>query len=348
MKGLMLGVGLTLSALTAAVSTQTFAADYEMPRNIRLVIGSKSTGGDTYQASSIVAEALSKKLGVHVKVDATGAPAAYRAIERSKDGSTIMAFHDQAYLGVHYGRNGYEDPFSHYKIGPTFAINPGNAYLVAKDSPYQSLSDVVQAVGSGKTVRVAIQPGGVSEIGYTALKNAIKLEYPGKEDNLKAINTGSQSSKNQAMFNDLADMINGSVQANEQYTRLPADDQKAMRFVWLTAREKTIEQANPEGMGKTTRADLLKYVEPNVKVPMGDDHDFTFDKEFFFIYNKDIDPKFVKAMDEALKEIYADGEIEKVEKKSFFIPNFKPSGEAQSYLKEKSDRIAQVIKAING
>ncbi|UTW11491.1 ABC transporter substrate-binding protein [Marinobacterium rhizophilum] len=347
MKGLMTGLRLGVCALAAAVAMQAAA---ELPSNIRVVIGSKSTGGDTYQSTSIVAEALSEKLGSNFKVDATGAPAAFKAVERSRssDGSTIMVFHDQAYLGVLYDQKGYDDPFANYSIGPTFAINPGNAYLVSKKSPYRSVEQIIDAAGNGETVRVAIQPGGVSEIGYTALKNAVKLKYPGKEDNLKVVNTGSQDSKNQAMFDGLADVINGSVQSNEQYTRLPADDQKAMSFVWLTAREQTIQQAHEEGMGKTPRADLLKFVAPQVQVPMGADQDFTFDKEFFFLYNKDIDPAFVAAIDKALEEIFAEGKIQEVQKKSFFIPNFKPAAEAQTYLKEKNDRIADVINAIKG
>jgi len=349
MKKLMIGLSLGLCSLAASVAPQMAVAD-DIPGNIRVVIGSKSTGGDTYQASSIIAEALSEKLGSNFKVDATGAPAAFKAIERSRstDGNTIMVFHDQAYLGVLYDQKGYEDPFTHYRIGPTFAINPGNAYLVSKKSPYQSVDEIIDAAGNGETVRVAIQPGGVSEIGYTALKNAVRLKYPGKESNLAPVNTGSQASKNQAMFDGLADVINGSVQANEQYTRLPEDDQKAMSFVWLTARESTIEQANEQGMGETSRADLLKYVEPNVKVPMGEGKDFTFDKEFFFLYNKDIDPAFVEAIDKALQEIFAEGKVQETQKKSFFIPNFKPSAEAAIYLKEKNDRIAEVINAIKG
>ena len=38
------------------------AADGPIKGNMRIVIGSKSTGGDTYQNSSIIAEALADKL----------------------------------------------------------------------------------------------------------------------------------------------------------------------------------------------------------------------------------------------------------------------------------------------
>jgi len=347
MKRIFLSLGVLVLGLALVPGSSGLAADKLIEGNLRIVIGSKSTGGDTYQNSSIVAQALEKKLGVNVKVDAVGATAAFRTIEHTgARGNTLMIFHDQSYLGYLYGVTGYEDIFTKYIVGPTVAINPGNAYLVPKKSPYKTLDDVFEACGKGTRVRVAIQPGGVSEIGYSAMKNAIKMKYPGKEGNLVAVNTGSQADKNQLLFQGQADVINGSVQANEQYTRLPADDQKAMRFIWLTARRQTIEQANPEGLGKTSREELLKFVEPNVVVPMDEKHNFTFDKEFFFLYNKDMSPEIVAYLDKALAEIFAEGKIQEVQKKAFFIPNFLPSDKAQAHLKEKMEAYKKVISAI--
>jgi len=345
MKKTLLGTGLAVCALFAALST-TVQADTGFPRNLRVVIGSKSTGGDTYQNSAIIADALAEKLGINVKVDAVGASSAFNTLKRVSNGSTIMIFHDQSYLGYLYGKKGYEDIFEEYRIGPTVAINPGNAYLVSKSSPFQNIEELMEACAGGTDIRVAIQPGGVSEIGYSALKNAIKIKYPGKEGCLVAVNRGSQSDKNQAMFDGLADLINGSVQANEQYTRLPADDQKAMRFVWLTARNKTIQEANPEGLGETSREELLQYVEPNVSVTQDGTKNFTFDKEFFFLFNKDMDPALVAELDQALTEIFAEGKIQETQKKSFFIPNFMPSAEAEAYLKDKSEQYEGIIKTL--
>ncbi|MDF9435749.1 ABC transporter substrate-binding protein [Chromohalobacter israelensis] len=334
-----------LMAGMAFGSAAALAADGPLRGNVRVVIGSTSTGGDTYQNSSIVADALAEHLDINMKVDAVGASSAFRFLDRDPRGNTLMIFHDQSYLGYLYGVEGYENIFEKYTIGPTVAINPGNAYLVPKDSPYQTLDDVIEAVGNGEEVRVAIQPGGVSEIGFSALKNAIAIEHPGMEENLVAVNTGSQADKNQQLFDDQADMINGTVQANEQYTRLPEDDQKAMRFLWLTARNSTIEQAPEDGLGQTTREQLLQYVEPNVNVTMGDDN-FTFDKEFFFLYNKDMDQAIVNQIDQALAEIYAEGEIQETQKNAFFIPNFKPSDEAADYLESKMSVYEDIITNI--
>ena len=341
-----LTMALCVAAATAAVSMPAAAADGPLRGNLRMVIGSSSTGGDTYQNSAIIAQALAENIGINVKVDATGVSEAYKALSRDSRGNTVMMFHDQAYLGNLYGVKGYDDPFENYIIGPTVAINPGNAYLVPKNSPYQTIEDIIQAAANDTQIRVAIQPGGVSEIGYTALKNAIKVRFPGKEENLVAVNTGSQADKDQLLFDGQADLINGSVQANEQYTRLPEDDQKAMRFVWLTARKETIEQANAEGMGETTREDLLQFVSPNASVTQNGEKDFTFDKEFFFIYNKDMDPAIIEQIDATLAEIFGAGEIQETQKKSFFIPNFKPSAEAQAYLKDKRDQYEVIIESL--
>ena len=346
MKGLKWSLCLLLMVSLVFVGGPSANAQKLIKGNVRIVIGSKSTGGDTYQNTSIVAAELAKKLDVNVKVDAVGATAAFKALERMSDGHTIMVFHDQSYLGYLYGVQGYVNIFEEYTVGPTVAINPGNAYLAPKNSPYNTIQDVIDACGQGTKVRVAIQPGGVSEIGFSAMKNAVKIQYPGMEENLVAVNTGSQADKNQLLFDGQADVINGSVQANEQYTRLPADDQKAMKFLWLTARNQTIAQANPEGMGETSREDLLKFVEPNATVTQDGTKNFTFDKEFFVLYNKDMKSELVDYYDKALTEIFAGGQIQETQKKSFFIPNFMPSAEAQAYLKEKMEIYRVIINAI--
>lgn len=342
----VLAVGALMCAVFAVSVTPSYGAD-AVPGNLRIIIGSKSTGGDTYQNAAIVAEQLSEKLDINAKVDAVGASEAFKTLKRISNGSTVMIFHDQAYLGYLYGQKGYDNIFEEYEIGPTVAINPGNAYLVPK-TPYQTLDDLMAAVGNGTKVRVAIQPGGVSEIGYSALKNAIKIKNPGMEENLVAVNTGSQADKNQLLFDGQVEMINGTVQANEQYTRLPADDQKAMRFLWLTARNETLSQANPEGMGETSRDELLKFAAPNTTVTEDGAKNFTFDKEFFFLYNKDMDPEIVAEIDKALTEIFAEGEIQKTQKKTFFIPNFMPSDEAEAYLKGKMAEYEKIIKSLGG
>lgn len=335
-----------ITAATMLLGAASVAYAESLPGNIRLVIGSTSTGGDTYQNSAIVADALSEHLGINIKVDAVGPTEGFKALKRDKRGTTLMMFHDQAFLGTIYGIRGYDDIFDTYRIGPTVAINPGNAYLVPKSSKYQSMDDIFAAASAGERIRVAIQPGGVSEIGFSAMKNAARILNPGSEENIVPMNTGSQSDKDQALFDGQADVINGSLQANEQYSRLPDDDQKAMRFVWLTASRETIEQANPEGLGETDREAMLAWVTPEVNVPLENGENFTFDKEFFFLYNKDFSDEMVASIDTALTEIFDKGEIQATQKARFFIPDFRPSGEAEAHLKAKHGIYEEVIESI--
>lgn len=339
-----LGTAAVIGALIAA----PFAATaQELPRNVRLVIGSTSTGGDTYQNSAIVAEALAEELGINIKVDAVGASEAFKTLGRDSRGTTLMIFHDQSYLGNLYGVSGYADPFADYTVGPTVAINPGNAYLVPATSLYNSMEDILAAAEAGTRVRVAIQPGGVSEIGFSAMKNAARLRSAGSEENIVAVHTGGQSDKNQTMWDGLSDVINGSIQANEQFTQLPADDRKAMKFVWITARAETLAQAPAAGMGNTTRDDMLQYASPVTSVPVDSDGNFTFDKEFFFLYNNDMDPAIAAQIDAALSAVFARGDIQTRQKESFFIPNFLPLADAQKHLSAKRDTYKHVIAEIS-
>ncbi len=98
--------------------------------------------------------------------------------------------------------------------------------------------------------------------------------------------------------------------------------------------------ANPEGYGNTSRDDLLKFVEPGLA------NDFTFDKEFFILYNKDMDPALVDYFNDALKEIFDAGAIQEIQKKAFFIPNFRETEDAQSYLKKKMDTYEGIISSL--
>jgi tripartite-type tricarboxylate transporter receptor subunit TctC len=74
---------------------------------------------------------------------------------------------------------------------------------------------------------------------------------------------------------------------------------------------------------------------------------FTFDKEFFFLFNKNMDQALVDELDRALAEVFAEGEIQKTQKKSFFIPNFRPSAESEAYFRDKAAQYEKILQAIN-
>ncbi len=338
---LMSGAG----AMTA-LAMPHIARSQNLPRNVRMVIGSTSTGGDTYQNSSIVAEAMADNLGINIRVDPVGTNEALNATRRDARSTTIMLHHDQIYLSELYGVPGIGKPFEEFTIGPTVAINPGDSFLVPKTSAYQSMEDIFAAAKAGERVRVAIQPGGVSEIGFTAMRNAAKVRSPGSEANIVPVNTGSQADKNQAMWDQLADVINGSIQANEQFTQLPEDERTAMRFVWITARPQTLEQAPEAGFGAMSREEMLKFASPQTSVTLDGSKDFAFDKEFFLLFNKEMDAGLADEIDGVLKAVYDAGEIQKRQTGAFFIPNFLPREEAAAHLTEKRGMAETIINEL--
>jgi len=99
-------------------------------------------------------------------------------------------------------------------------------------------------------------------------------------------------------------------------------------------------------MGATNRDAMLAYASPETSVPFTADEDFTFDKEFFLVFNKDTDPAIMEAIDTAMAEIYDAGDIQKRQIESFFIPNYRPLAEAQQHLTKKRDDYEGIISEL--
>jgi tripartite-type tricarboxylate transporter receptor subunit TctC len=59
-----------------------------------------------------------------------------------------------------------------------------------------------------------------------------------------------------------------------------------------------------------------------------------------------MDESLVKELDKALSEIFAEGKIQQTQKKSFFIPDFRPSKESEAHFKDKAAQYETILKAI--
>lgn len=300
---------------------------------IRVLIGSSSTGGDSYQNADIISRFLAEELGTNTKVDAIDVKQALDELAKAKpDGSTVMVFHDQTYLGVDYGSIDEKHALENWKLGPTLAINPGDAFLAKHDAPYNTLVEAADWLkeNTDKTLTVAIQAGGVSQIGFDAFYNFIKAEYDASVlERVKAYVTGSQGDKNQALWDGNADIIHGSVIANEEYTKDGVDAKIKMKFLGLTGKER---QAGIEAP---------TFAEQGITV---DGKPFVFDKEFFVIFPKDIDATFEAKFNKAVDNIVKAGEYEKELNNQKFIINYRTAEEASVHLLEKKDTMKEIIK----
>ena len=98
-------------------------------QNVRIVIGSTSTSGDSYMVADIVNRYLSKEMGFNGKVDAIGNAAALDEIANAKgDGKTVMMFHDMTFMSVLFGAVDEKYSLENMTVGPRIGRNPGACF----------------------------------------------------------------------------------------------------------------------------------------------------------------------------------------------------------------------------
>ncbi|MDZ5782032.1 hypothetical protein [Marinococcus luteus] len=303
------------------------------PNRVRTVIGSSSTGGDTYQIADATTRNVEDTLETNMQVDAVGADRAFSELSNAKDdGSTAMFFHDMAYLGVEYGSFSEEYDLDNWTIGPMVATNPGNAFLTSGDAPYDTMAESAEWLEENpdEEVTVALEEGGVSEIVFDGYYLWAEEEYGSDvADRIKVYATGSQEDKNQALWDGNADIIHGSIGANQEYTEDDVDDNVEMKFLGVTTEERV------DGY------DIPTFAEQGISV---DGEEFVFEKEFFFLLPKDVDEDYVNALDNGAAELAESEEFANDLDKNTYNVNHMPSDEAEEHLVEKRKEMQDIIE----
>ena len=302
---------------------------------LRIVIGSTSTGGDTYENAEAIARFLEEPLGVNAKVDAVGAGRAFNELEKApKDGSTVMFFHDMTYLGVEFGSYDAKYALENWEIGPMVSENPGNAFLAKHDAPYNTMAEAAEWLKNNpnEKITIAIEAGGVSEISFHAFYLWVKDTYGEDVANrIKVYVTGSQSEKDQALWDGNVEIIHGSMGANAQYTDEGVDEQIRMKFLGVTSAERI------PGF-----EDVPTFAEMGITF---DGKPFVFTKEFFFLLPKDVDPVFAEKLDKAVAKIMAEQpDYEEMLNVRTYLKNHKPAADAKEYIYEKRASIQKMIE----
>ncbi len=323
---------LSLTACGDKASGSNDEGEVDVSR-IRLVIGSTSTGGDTYQNADTISRYLEDNLKTNIKVDAVGAVRAFQELGKARnDGSTIMFFHDMSYLGVEYGSIQENNKLENWTIGPIVSVNPGNAFLAKGGAPYDTMAESAEWLKQNpdETITVAIESGGVSEITFNGYYLWVKEKYGTKvSDRIKAYVTGSQEDKNQALWDGNADIINGSIGGNSEYVKDGVDDEIKMKFLGITAGERV------EGY------EIPTFAEQGIKV---DGKEFVFDKEFFFLMPKDVDQDFASKLNNAVAKIQENPEYAEDLAKNSYKTKYIPADKAEEYLLEKRETFQKIIK----
>ena len=317
-----LALGLTASASAAGL--------YDGQR-VRVVIGSTSTSGDTYLMTETACRYLSKYLNADVKVDAVGASEAYNAMKTSKpDGMTIMSFHDMTYLSVLFGT--YDESYSldHYVIGPRIGQNPGCCFYVREDAPYNTMKEIAEYLAADKeaTLRVAIEAGSVSHVGFAAYYVWVAQTYGAEvAAQMKVALSGSTSTKLQMLWDGNIDLLFADYSGQKQYTEEGVDADLKLKFVGMLD-----DIEGVEGLPMMYDDGITLGGEP-----------FHFSKDFLLYLPEGTDQAYVDELDAAMEKVAADPDFIADMKALTYTPAVLGSAEASAFIKAKADTMAAII-----
>ena len=264
-------------------------------KRVRVVIGSTSTGGDSYMIADMVTRYLSKEMGFNGKVDAVGNAAALDAITKAKgDGTTIMMFHDMAYLSVLFGAVDSAYALENLTVGPMIGSNPGGCFAANAAAPYDSLAGAAEwlAENPDEVVRVNIEAGSASHLCFGVFYMWAKEKY-GEDvaSRIKAIVGGTTDEKKQRLWDGNADIIYADYSAMVEFTKEGVDSQLACK----------IFDTCGEVEGVSSMADAGMTFNGEV---------FSFNKDFFMFFPKNMDAGILSEINEAMKRVAANPEFQ--------------------------------------
>lgn len=267
-------------------------------KRVRVVIGSTSTGGDSYMIADMVTRYLSEEMGFNGKVDAVGNAQALDAITKAKgDGTTIMMFHDMAYLSVLFGAVGEEYALENLTVGPRIGYNPGGCFAANAAVPYNSLKEAAQWLkdNPSEELHVNIEAGSASHLCFVVWYMWAKDTFGEDVSNrIKAIVGGTTDEKKQRLWDGNADIIYADYSSCQEFTKEGVDAQLAMKIF--------------DTCGKVEGVDVVSMADDGL---LFNGEAFDFNKDFFMFFPKEMDEGIVNELTEAMKKVCANPEFQK-------------------------------------
>lgn len=315
--------------LIASIALSACASVYEGQR-VRIVIGSTSVSGDSYMVADIVNRYLQKYLGCESKVDPVGANEAFAAVQAAKpDGMEFMIFHDMTYLGVLFGSYDEEYALENMVIGPRVGQNPGSCFAAKADAEYNDMKEMADwlAADEGNSVRISVEAGGVSNIGFIVYYMWVAETY-GEEvaERIHFVLGGSTDTKLQQLWDGNTDVIFADYSSLLQYTQEGVDAQLAVKFVGLMDK---IEGVDAPVMG-------------DLGITLGGEP-FYFSKDFLIYLPAGTPDEVVAELDAAVAQMADDPDFQADMAALTYAGNVLPSAEAKDFIYGKRDAIAAVL-----
>lgn len=276
-------------------------------QNVRVVIGSTSTSGDSYMIADLVTRYLSKEMGFNGKVDAIGNAAALDEMQNAKgDGKTVMMFHDMTFLSVLFGSVDEMYSLENMTVGPRIGQNPGACFGAAAEDNWNNLSDVTKYLQDNPdaTVSVNIESGATSHLAFVAYYLYVKETY-GEEvsSRIKAIVGGTTAEKLQRLWDRNADVIYGDTSAFAQYTAEGVEDQLKMTMFG--------------SCGEVTGVEIDSMAKDGVTFQ---GKPFEFAKDFCMYFPKDMDAAVLAEYEAAMKKVTENPDFQADMAKLFYNP----------------------------
>lgn len=281
--------GDTSNASSEGEKTETEASSLK-GQNVRVVIGSTSTSGDSYMIADLVTRYLSEEMGFNGKVDAIGNAAALDEIKNAKgDGKTVMMFHDMTFLSVLFGSVDESYSLENMTVGPRIGQNPGGCFGAAAEDNWNNLSEVTQYLidNPDKTVSFNIESGATSHLCFVAYYLYVQETY-GDEvaGRIKAIVGGTTAEKLQRLWDRNADVIYGDTSSFQQYTEDGVEDQLKMTMFGSCG------QVNGVVIDSMATDGVTFNGEP-----------FDFAKDFAMYFPADMDPAVLAEYEAAMQRV---------------------------------------------
>ena len=318
-----------LMVLSLAVAAG--ASVYDGQR-VRIVIGSTATAGDSYMVAETANRYLQKYLNINSKVDAVGANEAFAAVADAKpDGMTFMIFHDMTYLGVLFGSYDEMYKLENMVVGPRVGQNPGSAFAARADLPYNTLAEAAQYLADNPEakVRVSVESGGVSHIGFVAFYPWAKEKFGDDvAGRIKVVIGGSTDKKLQQLWDNNSDIIFADYSSLLQYTAEEVDAQLKVKFVGM-----------------------LDYIPGIENLPVMADQGITlagepfiFSKDFLVYMPQGTPQEYVDALDEAVAKMAEDPDFIADMQKLTYAPFTLQSEEAEEFIYAKREAMKGLIE----
>lgn len=264
-------------------------------KRVRVVIGSTSTGGDSYMMADIVTRYLGAEMGFNGKVDPVGNAAALDAITSAKgDGTTIMMFHDMTFLSVLFGAVGEEYSLENLTVGPRFGQNPGACFAANASAPYSNLKEIAEYLkdNPSEVVRVNIEAGASSHLAFAAFWLWVDEAYGSDvSGRIKAIVGGTTDEKKQRLWDGNADVIYGDYSSFVEFTKEGVESQLAMKMFGACGKIEGVTSMADEG--------VTFQGEP-----------YEFSKDFAMYFPKDMDEGILKEISDAMVKVCQNPEFQ--------------------------------------